>query len=141
MRLKEYKLGNFVTAFFIIFAIWQIVAMIINRPLFPPPYVIIINIFQTFHSQIAIHAVYSLIRIIVGLLFTLLIGVPVGILMGYFKKIDVILSPIVYFSYPVPKIALLPIIRGMKNIAVTRSNTLYWKTIDHFIISLLSFSN
>jgi len=30
--------------------------------------------------------------------------------MGYFKKIDLILSPIVYFNYPVPKIALLPIV-------------------------------
>ncbi|MGH4051323.1 MAG: hypothetical protein ACREVX_08210 [Clostridium sp.] len=48
--------------------------------------------------------------IIVGLLLTLVIGIPVGILMGYFKKIDVILSPIVYFNYPIPKIALLPII-------------------------------
>ena len=110
MRLKEYKLGNFVTAFFIIFALWQIFAMIINKPLFPPPYAIIINIFETFHSQISIHVLYSFIRIMVGLLFTLVIGIPVGILMGYFKKIDVILSPIVYFNYPVPKIALLPII-------------------------------
>ena len=30
--------------------------------------------------------------------------------MGYFKKIDLILSPIIYFSYPIPKIALLPIV-------------------------------
>jgi len=110
MRFKEYKLTNFVIAFFIIFAVWQILATIINKPLFPPPYAIIINIFETFHSQIAVHVGYSFIRIIVGLLFTLLIGIPVGILMGYFKKIDVVLSPIIYFNYPIPKIALLPII-------------------------------
>ena len=110
MRLKEYKIVNFVIAFFIIFALWQIIAMIINKPLFPPPNAIIINIFRTFHSDIAIHVVYSFLRIIGGLLFTVVIGVPVGILMGYFKKIDVILSPIIYFNYPIPKIALLPII-------------------------------
>jgi len=110
MRLKEYKLVNYVIAFVIIFGLWQAAAVLINKPLFPPPYAIIINIFKTFHEDIAIHVLYSLIRIIVGLLFTLVIGIPVGILMGYFKKVDLILSPIIYFNYPIPKIALLPIV-------------------------------
>jgi len=110
MRLKEYKIVNFIIAFIIIFGLWQIAVMIINKPLFPQPYAIIINIVRTFHKDIAIHVVYSLIRIIVGLLFTLSIGIPVGILMGYFKKVDSILSPIIYFNYPIPKIALLPIV-------------------------------
>lgn len=110
MSLKEYKLTNYIIAFFIIFGLWQIIAMIINKPLFPPPYAIIINIITTFKSDIAIHVVYSFNRIIVGLLFTLAIGVPSGILMGYFKKIDSIFSPIIYFNYPIPKIALLPIV-------------------------------
>lgn len=110
MRLKEYKLANFAIPLLITFALWQIIAMIINKPLFPPPYAIIINIFTTFKSDIAIHVVYSFNRIIVGLLFTLSIGIPVGILMGYFKKVDLICSPIIYFNYPVPKIALLPIV-------------------------------
>ncbi len=110
MRLEKNKLVNFTIAFFIIFGLWQIVAMIINKPLFPPPYAIIINIFTTFQRDIAIHVVYSFNRIIVGLIFTLAIGVPMGILMGYFKKIDLIFSPIIYFNYPIPKIALLPIV-------------------------------
>jgi len=110
MRLKEYKLLNFIIPLFIIFGLWQITAMIINKQLFPPPYAIIINIFTTFKSDIAIHVIYSFNRIIVGLLLTLVIGVPIGILMGYFKKIDLIFSPIIYFNYPIPKIALLPIV-------------------------------
>ncbi|MCB2292242.1 ABC transporter permease [Clostridium algoriphilum] len=110
MRLKEYKPINFIVAFVLIFGLWQSVAIIINKPLFPPPYAIIINIVRTFHKDIAIHVIYSSIRIIVGLLFTLIIGIPVGILMGFFKKVDLILSPIIYFNYPIPKIALLPIV-------------------------------
>ncbi|HEY8889622.1 MAG TPA: ABC transporter permease [Clostridium sp.] len=110
MRLKEFKLVNFVVAFIIIFAVWQVLAMVINKPLFPPPNAIIVNIVTTFQSDLAIHVVYSFIRIIVGLLFTLVIGIPVGIFMGYFKKIDLIFSPVIYFSYPIPKIALLPIV-------------------------------
>ena len=74
MRLKEYKWVNFVIAFVIIFGLWQIVAMFINKPLFPQPYAIIINIFRTFHEGIAIHVGYSFNRIILGLLFTLAIA-------------------------------------------------------------------
>lgn len=110
MRLKEYKLYNFVITFAIILGSWQIIAMLMNKPLFPPPYEIIINIVKTFHKDIATHVIYSFNRIIIGLLFTLIIGVPIGILMGYFKKIDLIFSPIIYFNYPIPKIALLPIV-------------------------------
>jgi NitT/TauT family transport system permease protein len=110
MRLKEYKLINFIITFIIIFGLWQIIAMLFNNPLFPPLHSIIINIFRTFRSDIAIHVLYSFNRIILGLLFTLSIGIPVGILMGYLKRIDLMLSPIIYFNYPIPKIALLPIV-------------------------------
>jgi NitT/TauT family transport system permease protein len=110
MKLKEYKLSNFILAFFIIFGLWQFASVLINKPLFPLPSKIIINIFKTFHSQIAIHALYSLKRIIIGIGLTLAIGVPLGVLMGYFKKVDSLMSPILYFNYPVPKIALLPIV-------------------------------
>lgn len=33
-----------------------------------------------------------------------------GFLMGYFERVDKVLSPLVYFTYPVPKIALLPVV-------------------------------
>jgi len=110
MRLKEYKgLGLGCTLMFI-FVIWQIAAMIASKPIFPTPLNILINIYQTLSSEIGIHILYSLKRIIIGILLTLVIGITLGILMGYYRKADLILSPILYFNYPVPKIALLPIV-------------------------------
>lgn len=108
--MKEYKGGKFVYAFILIFIIWQIIGIFFNKPIFPTPLRIILNIGKTFQSQIAIHAIYSLIRIAIGILLTLLLGIPLGICMGYFKKVDSIFSPIIYFNYPIPKIALLPIV-------------------------------
>lgn len=110
MRLKEYKGISFVYAFVLIFILWQIIGMTLDKAIFPTPLRIIANIGKTFQSQIAIHAIYSLRRIVVGILLTLLVGIPLGILMGHFKKVDSILSPILYFNYPIPKIALLPIV-------------------------------
>ncbi|WP_432663790.1 ABC transporter permease [Wukongibacter baidiensis] len=110
MRLKEYKSISFVYAFVLIFILWQVIGVILNKSIFPTPVKIIVNMGKTFQSQIAIHAIYSLRRIVFGILLTLLLGIPLGILMGYFRKVDSILSPILYFNYPIPKIALLPIV-------------------------------
>jgi NitT/TauT family transport system permease protein len=49
-------------------------------------------------------------RILFGIISALMLGYPLGLLMGFYKKIDKFLSPIIYLTYPIPKIALLPII-------------------------------
>lgn len=110
MRLKEYKSLQLVFAFILIFILWQVIAKISQTPILPTPLDVLINISKNIQSEMKIHVLYSLRRMIVGILFTLSIGVPLGILMGYFKKVDILISPILYFNYPVPKIALLPII-------------------------------
>lgn len=56
------------------------------------------------------HIIYSLSRIGMGLIISCIIGVIIGILMGYNKTADKILKPILYFAYPIPKLALMPIV-------------------------------
>jgi NitT/TauT family transport system permease protein len=61
-------------------------------------------------KYIAIHSLYSLWRIAAGLFLAVLIGLPLGVIMGYFPKWDRFLSPLLYLTYPIPKIALMPIL-------------------------------
>ncbi|MGF7058208.1 ABC transporter permease [Brassicibacter mesophilus] len=110
MRLKDTKTINYILSFLIIVIVWEIFGLIANNNIFPPVHTILMNILKDFKSQIIVHALFSLKRIIIGILFSLIIGVPLGIAMGYFERIDRIFSPLMYFSYPIPKIALLPIV-------------------------------
>lgn len=89
---------------------WYIISMLANRPIIPNPLAVFVQIGAIFTSKMAIHVVYSLSRILEGMAISILIGVPLGFLMGYFEKVDRILSPLMYFAYPIPKIALLPVI-------------------------------
>jgi NitT/TauT family transport system permease protein len=57
-----------------------------------------------------IHTGYSLKRLFGGIALAIGIGAPIGILIGYFKRIDTVLSPLVYILGPLPKIAFLPLI-------------------------------
>ncbi|WP_243120223.1 ABC transporter permease [Caloramator sp. E03] len=45
-----------------------------------------------------------------GIFLSFIIGMPLGIIMGYSNYWDDVLSPIIYFLYPIPKVALLPVV-------------------------------
>lgn len=94
----------------IVVALWHVTASCINLPIVPPPWLVIDNLCTVFASKIAIHSFYSLWRILAGVLLAVTVGIPGGYCMGYFEKCDTILSPIVYLTYPIPKISLLPVI-------------------------------
>ena len=55
-------------------------------------------------------AAVSLARVGAALAAALVTAVPLGIGLGRCRSLDRLLSPIAYLSYPVPKIALLPVI-------------------------------
>lgn len=109
MRISEYKKVNFLCTLVLIFGLWHIASVFINKPILPTPLSIIEYIALNLSGELLIHLAYSFKRILIGLLVTVVVAVPVGIIIGYYNKIDLILSPILYFNYPVPKIALLPI--------------------------------
>lgn len=94
----------------IVIICWQLAAMILNIPIVPSPWAVLLDIIAIFGSKLQIHVIYSLKRIMEGIAISILIGVPLGFLMGYSPRLDRVLSPLVYFTYPVPKIALLPVV-------------------------------
>jgi NitT/TauT family transport system permease protein len=108
----------FLLGFLSINLIWYLAFLMTDMAVIPNP----IRVYQSFASvlsdHIAVHIWYSLRRIGLGLAFSLIIGIPIGILMAYSKKANTILYPLIYFSYPIPKTALLPVamlIWGMRD--------------------------
>lgn len=94
----------------IFFVLWQVIASWVRLPIIPSPGVVMANLCQIFLPQIAIHGFYSLWRILAGVFLGVLIGIPLGLCMGYFPRWDKLFSPLVYLTYPIPKIALLPVV-------------------------------
>ncbi|SDM81200.1 NitT/TauT family transport system permease protein [Dendrosporobacter quercicolus] len=90
-------------------AAWQLCAAAIDLPVIPYPAAVWNNLISIFMTKIAIHSFYSLWRILAGVVLAVILGIPLGLCMGYFPNWDRYLSPIVYLTYPIPKIALLPV--------------------------------
>ena len=90
--------------------IWFVVSHLVDLPIIPSPVLVVENLADIFMKYIAIHSLYSLWRIGAGLLLAVAVGLPLGVIMGYFPQTDRFLAPVVYLTYPIPKIALLPIL-------------------------------
>ena len=93
-----------------IFVFWYLAAVVIAKPLVPSPLKVTLILPQLFMQEISVHCLYSLWRILAGLLLAIIIGYPLGLLMGYTARGAKFLSPLVYLTYPTPKIALIPIV-------------------------------
>jgi len=114
--LKQFQI--FIQGFFLLNLIWLIASVLMDTTVIPNPLIVYKNFGNVFINKIYIHILYSLKRIGIGLALSLAVGIPTGILMAYSKIANKILYPLIYFSYPIPKTALLPIamlVLGMRD--------------------------
>ncbi|MGM0641288.1 MAG: ABC transporter permease [Thermotogota bacterium] len=107
-RLKN-NLLKILYAILFLFALWYLISLLVNRPIIPYPHIVFFDLLKG-NNSLFFNLNYSIFRIFFGIFFAILIGYPIGLFMGFYKKIDKIFSPIIYLTYPIPKIALLPIV-------------------------------
>ena len=108
--MGKISLRMFAFGIFLCLVLWAVTAQILQMPVIPSPEQVLLRLMQKFPDTIAVHAGYSLLRIVLGLVAAVAVGYPVGVLMGYFPRVNRLLAPILYLTYPVPKIALLPVV-------------------------------
>ncbi|SKA87889.1 NitT/TauT family transport system permease protein [Caloramator quimbayensis] len=105
---KRYKKNIY--AILVILLFWQIISSVLNKPIIPQPSIVLLYMIKSFFSIIFVHLLFSFGRIVFGVFISIVIGITLGIIMGYNNRYDDILSPIIYFIYPIPKVALLPVV-------------------------------
>lgn len=108
--MRSSKWWGAIYSLIVVILAWWALSALLAQPIVPPPDDVFLNIIGIFSARMSAHVLYSLGRILSGILLSALIGVPLGFLMGYYPRIDKLLSPLVYFTYPIPKLALLPVV-------------------------------
>lgn len=107
---KKNKLLTYAIAILIIFLCWELFARLLQNPALPRPVPAITTFFQIFPQGLWKHFLISTYRVLISLLLGLALAVPLGLYLGRNSKLDQWLSPQLYLIYPIPKIALLPVI-------------------------------
>ncbi|RJP52194.1 MAG: ABC transporter permease [Anaerolineaceae bacterium] len=90
--------------------VWQVTAIIVNRPILPAPWVVVVVFFKELGKGLLLHFGCSLWRVTVGTTLSVLAAAPVGLAIGGSKTWNRILSPVIYLLYPIPKVVLVPIV-------------------------------
>lgn len=90
--------------------VWFAASVVVNKAILPSPVVVYQAFGSLVKAQLGWHIVVSLRRIFIGMGVALIIGSALGLLMGRSHRWNTFLDPIIYLTYPIPKLALLPMI-------------------------------
>lgn len=91
-------------------ALWQIAAMIVSKPILPPPLAVAQTFARELPGGLGKHFAASFLRVVGGLALSIALAVPAGLALGQSKRLNRIFSPLIYLLYPVPKVVLVPVI-------------------------------
>lgn len=111
--------GYIVGGFVLFNIIWYILAMWLKLKALPLPTEVYAGYSKAFENGILDHSFASLRRIAYSIGISLGIALVLGLWMGYNKRANKLLGPMIYFSYPIPKLALLPIIMTLFDLGET----------------------
>ncbi len=90
--------------------LWQIAAIILNRPILPPPTVVVPLFIQAIPGDLGRHLLASTARVLTAISLAVITAAPLGLALGQLPRLDRIASPLIAIIYPIPKIIFLPVI-------------------------------
>lgn len=117
-------------AFVFLLFIWTLLSLLISKPVLPLPWEALETFWDTFTPILLPHLMQSTFRVLTSLILALFMGALMGLVIGRWSKIDDYASPLIYLTYPIPKIALLPVLMGIMGIG---------EASKIFLISLIIF--
>jgi NitT/TauT family transport system permease protein len=93
--------------------LWEVAARtgLLDRRILPPPSDVVVTIVDLFRTaNLAGETGATIVRFLVGLVVGYVPGVFLGLTMGLFSPARAVLNPLVAVFYPVPRIALFPLV-------------------------------
>lgn len=119
-RKRIFDYLSYITGGFILFnLVWYILAEWLQLKALPSPIDVYSAYQKAFENGILDHSLASLRRIVISIGISLVIALILGLWMGYSKRVNRLLGPMIYFSYPIPKLALLPIVMTLFDLGET----------------------
>lgn len=113
------KLKSFALGLALLIIIWYLAYWIIDRSVIPNPFLVLRTLPTLLEHNVASHFVHSLYRLFMALTLSMGIGLIVGLAAAN-KHFSKVLNPFIYFTYPIPRVALLPVVMlvfGLRDIS------------------------
>ncbi len=113
-RIKIFKLEWGIVPIAIFLGLWEIIARLDLIPghfFFPPFSTVVMEFYYlTINGVLGQNFISSLIRVLIGFSLGSILGLAVGIIMGWKNMVDKALNPIISLLYPIPALGWLPLL-------------------------------
>ncbi len=90
--------------------IWEVIALLVNRSILPTPVQVAVAFWQELGGDLPAHFLASLWRVTASTLLAIAFAAPAGLVLGQSRQLNAIFSPVIYLTYPIPKVVLVPVI-------------------------------
>lgn len=105
MRRRDLLLGTLA-----LLVLWQLLAWLLRTEVLPGPWTTAQALVVAIPKGLWRHFLVSGYRVIAGIALAMLLAVPAGLILGQSPSLNRFFSPIIYITYPIPKIVFLPVI-------------------------------
>jgi len=106
----HFKKLDYLYAILVLLLSWWGLSMMINNSAFPPPHQAIKSLLESLSDNLLLHLGISLYRVLTSLTIATLLGIPLGLILGKNSSLDSFFAPMIYLTYPIPKVVFMPIL-------------------------------
>ncbi|GAB4279750.1 MAG: ABC transporter permease [Coriobacteriia bacterium] len=103
------RVAGYAGAVVFVLVAWHLLALAIDSPALPVPADALRDFASGFADELLPHLVISVRRVLTALAIGVGIAMPLGLVLGRSPRLDAFVAPIVFLTYPVPKITFLPV--------------------------------
>ncbi len=93
-----------------LFVVWEIAALMLNRDILPAPTDVLVALVVQAPRGLGWHFVVSAWRVVASIALSVALATPAGLVLGQYPRVNRFFAPLIYLTYPIPKIVLLPIV-------------------------------
>jgi len=115
--MKRHRYLTGVLAALILLGVWVVMSMSVSGGIIPSP----LDVIKSFSlGNFTPNFVVSMVRVVTSLIVAILVAVPLGLFLGQNPRWDKWIAPMIFLTYPIPKIVFLPIffiLLGIGNIS------------------------
>lgn len=109
MNAAVKRVLGYLAASAVLLAGWQLLSLALGSPALPGP-APALGRFVELAPELWPHTLLSLARVLAALIAGTALAVPAGLAIGRSPKADALFAPLIFLTYPVPKIVFLPVL-------------------------------
>ncbi|MDY0087551.1 MAG: ABC transporter permease [Coriobacteriia bacterium] len=104
------KAAGYAMATLVMLAVWQIAAWALGSHVLPGPVPAFSAFVADFQDELAPHMLVSIWRVSAATVAGAVLAVPLGLWLGRSPRADAVAAPLIFLTYPVPKVVFLPVL-------------------------------